>query len=130
MATKNTATRNRMADDWTSTWDGGTLSIYAMGSGNLLVEFPLGPEAFNAAVNGVATLHNDSKTTQNAVDSGDTHAGVLRSASPGEYELSVIEIWTGEDYPLIISSRTVEAGQPISLLSLSYKEPEGVAEPA
>ena len=120
-----------MANDWASTWDGGTLSLYRTSTMTLLVEFPLGAQAFNAAINGVVALHNDSKTTQTAVGSnlGNASKGVLRSASPGEYELDVIEIWTGEDYPLIVSNLSIEAGQPISLISLSYKEPEGVKDP-
>ncbi len=138
MATKNTATRNRMVNDFCSTWDGGTLSLYQMthpidypDPWTLLAEFPLGTPAFNDASGGTATLHADSLTTQIAVASATgALAGVLRSAGGedeyGEHELMRIDASTSSNFPLVISSITVVEGQPISLIAFTYTEPATV----
>ncbi len=125
---KNTALRNKTANDFAAMWDSGTISVYGrIDPANdpliLLLEYPLGAQAFDAAVDGKISLHDDSTGVALGVGAGIAEVATLRSASPGEYEIEGFTVGT-EDAHIIINNVSVDIDQPVTLNKFDWTEKE------
>ena len=123
MATKNGLLRNKMAEDFGTLFNGGTLSIRT--SGNvILCTFNLGTPAFDSPSAGKIAL--DGVPIQVAAVAGGTaHNAILESAG-GIYVLSGLTVGTS-GANVIVDNVVIAEAQVINLTKFEWTEAETIA---
>lgn len=123
-ATKNTSLRNKMADNFGSLFNSGTIEIRASDE-TVLVTFPLHTTAFQASANGTIQAHASSLTTQAASAGGTAHHAVLKSSDTlDQLENLTVGVSTAH---VIINNTSIAQGQDVTLLAIGWTEPIGIA---
>lgn len=115
MATKNSALRDKMANDWAALWNTGTLKIRA--GATVLATFTLGADAFANAASGAVAI-NGAPLTVVAAASGVADNAILESAG-ATYTISGLTVGEGAAQ-VVLDNVDINSGQSVTLNSLTY----------
>jgi hypothetical protein len=123
MATKNAALRNKMATDFGTLFNSGTLEIKNSG-GTTLVTFTLSASAFGTASGGkISAADLPKEVTASA--GGTAHNAVLTS-NGGTYVLSGLTVGTS-GANVLIDNTSITNGQAIKLTQFDWTESDAIA---
>ncbi len=124
MATKNTALRNKMADDFGALFNSGTLEILTSADA-VLCTFALSATAFDAASSGQITAADLPKQVQ-ATGAGTAAKASLKSTGAATYQLTDLTVGTTAT-DVIIDNTSIAEDQYVNLTALSWTESAGIA---
>jgi hypothetical protein len=115
MATKNSALRDKMADDWASLWNSGTLVLKA--GSTVVATFTLAVDAFDNAASGAVALAGVPLTAVAAASGVVDTAELLSSGST--YQITGLSV--GEAATQVVVDNTdINSGQTVTLNSLTF----------
>ena len=124
MATKNTALRNKMADDFGALFNSGSLEILTSADA-VLVSFDLEATAFGAATTGKISAAG-TPITATAGASGTAAKASLKSSDGTTYLLTDLTVGTS-GANVIIDNTSIENGQTVNLNQFDWTESAGIA---
>ena len=119
MATKNTALRNAMADDFGTLFNSGSI-IIRDSSNATLVTFSLHTTAFDAAAEGVIEAAAASLVEATATGTGTADNAILQS-SDSSMQVTGLTVGTSAAQ-VLLSDLAIEAGQAVTLTQFSWTE--------
>ncbi len=122
MATKNSALRNKMAEDFGALFNSGKLIIKDSG-GNTLATFSFSAAAFGAAASGKIELA-DTPISATASGTG-TAATADMESSTGTYKLTGLTVGTSAAH-VIIDNTSIASGQTVNLNALDWTEDDEI----
>jgi len=122
MATKNTALRNQMADDFGALWNSGTLVIKDSG-GTILVTFDLAATAFGSAAVGTISA-TATPLTASAAATGTADNAELVSVGDTHTIIGLTVALTAAQVNL--DNLSINVGQTVNLTSFSWTESASV----
>ena len=124
MATKNTALRNKMAQDFGALWNNGTLVIKTSGGTTTLATFTLGSTAFGAPSTGKIAA-NGVPISATGANNGTAAVAELVS-NTGTYMITDLTVGTSAAN-VIIDNTSIVSGQTVNLTKLEWTESAGTA---
>ena len=119
MATKNTALRNAMADDFGTLFNSGSI-IIRDSSNATLVTFSLHTTAFDAAAEGVIEAAAASLVEATATGTGTADNAILQS-SDSSMQVTGLTVGTSAAQ-VLLSDLAIETGQAVTLTQFSWTE--------
>ena len=119
MATKNTALRNAMADDFGTLFNSGSI-IIRDSSNATLVTFSLHTTAFDAAAEGVIEAAAASLAEATATGTGTAHNAILQS-SDSLLQVTGLTVGTAAAQ-VLLSNLAIETDQAVTLTQFSWTE--------
>lgn len=119
MATKNTALRNAMADDFGTLFNSGSI-IIRDSSNATLVTFSLHTTAFDAAAEGVIEAAAASLAEATATGTGTADNAILQS-SDSSMQVTGLTVGTSAAQ-VLLSDLAIETDQAVTLTQFSWTE--------